>query len=82
MVSELVTMTLARYLADHALTRAAFAASIGVSRVTLQRYLAGDRFPRPEVLRKIATVTAGKVTANDFMASTTGPQSPAPKAAA
>ena len=69
MVSSLVTMTLDRFLASQEITRAAFAARIGVSRVTLQRYLAGDRFPRPDVLRRIATVTEGAVTANDFIAS-------------
>ena len=61
-------MTLHRFLASREITRSAFAARIGVSRVTLQRYLAGDRFPRPDVLRRIASVTGGEVTANDFVA--------------
>jgi transcriptional regulator with XRE-family HTH domain len=60
-------MTLARFLSSREITRAAFARRIGVSRVTLQRYLAGDRFPRPDVLRRIASVTLGEVTANDFV---------------
>jgi transcriptional regulator with XRE-family HTH domain len=60
-------MTLDQYLSSKSLTRTAFAKEVGVSRVALQRYLAGERFPRQAVLRAITTATGGLVTANDFV---------------
>lgn len=61
-------MTLDQFLSSKRLTRTAFAKEVGVSRVALQRYLAGDRFPRRGVLRRITAATDGLVTANDFVA--------------
>lgn len=61
-------MTLDQFLQSKRLTRAAFAEQVGVSRQTLQRYLAGERFPRRRVLRAIDAATGGLVTANDFVA--------------
>ena len=44
---------------------------IGVSGYrTAQRYITGERIPRPEVMEKIHEITEGQVTANDFYAST------------
>jgi len=43
-----------------------FAQRIGRHRVTVSRYLSGDRTPRTDDLRAIARETGGAVTANDF----------------
>ncbi|MBD9455991.1 helix-turn-helix domain-containing protein [Rhizobium sp. RHZ02] len=48
-------------------SHAAFADLIGVTQATVSRYLAGDRFPPPAVMRKIFLATSGKVTANDLL---------------
>lgn len=55
------------YLDKNQLTYEAFAESIGVSVSTAWRYANGERHPRPAHMRKIAEVTKGWVTANDFM---------------
>jgi len=44
-----------------------FAVQLGVSRQTLHLYLTDQRFPRPDVLRRIHAATGGQVTANDFL---------------
>ena len=59
-------MTLIDYLNDNEIPPAKFAESIGVSRETVRRYIAGTRRPTRRVLEKIALATACKVTANDF----------------
>jgi predicted transcriptional regulator len=59
-------MKLADYLQHHSIHPADFAKSIGVSRETVRRYMVGDRRPELEKLHKIAEVTGGEVTANDF----------------
>lgn len=60
-------MNLADYLLQHQLSPAEFARRIGVGRMSVHRYLRGERFPRPHVLRRIRAVTAGHVTADDFV---------------
>jgi len=55
------------YLDKNHLTYEAFAESIGVSVSTAWRYANGERIPRPKHMRRIAEVTQGWVTANDFM---------------
>lgn len=67
-VSSPGAMTLDQFLSSKRLTRTAFAKEVGVSRVALQRYLAGERFPRRGVLQAITAATGGLVTANDFVA--------------
>lgn len=65
-------MTLASYLAQSGTSHADFAKLIGVSQAAITRYARGDRIPRPAQMQKIAEVTRGKVTANDFMVRTEG----------
>lgn len=45
------------------------ALDIGVTRRTVYKYLAGERFPKPEMIRRIQVVTNGNVTAMDWHAT-------------
>ncbi|MGH7122687.1 MAG: hypothetical protein ACREFP_27460 [Acetobacteraceae bacterium] len=64
-------MTLERYRNLHRLTYLRLAELIGLRGTgavrTVQRYATGMRFPPPSVLRRIREVTAGAVTADDFV---------------
>lgn len=62
-------MKLADFLSDKGMSRADFAAALGVSEVTITRYVGGRRMPRVEHLRRIREVTAGAVTADDFLSA-------------
>ena len=44
-----------------------FAKTCGVSYATIIKWTYGGRFPRPESLQKIHTLTQGQVTAYDFI---------------
>lgn len=59
-------MNLKNYLHKNKIEVPVFAESIGVTPFSLYRYLRGVRRPREEILKKIAEVTNGKVTPNDF----------------
>lgn len=59
-------MQLANYLTANSISPHEFAKTIGVSRETVRRYLAGERRPELDKLHTIARVTDGQVTANDF----------------
>lgn len=60
-------MTLEDYLKSENLSAAEFGRRIGVnSRMTVIRYLTGERIPRPKVMSRIHEVTGGAVTPNDF----------------
>lgn len=61
-------MTLSDWLRQSRLSHDEFADRIGCDRSSVTRYVHGNRMPRPEVLRRIAEVTGGAVTANDFVA--------------
>ena len=60
-------MRLNEWIAANDMTMAAFAALIGVEAASVTRYANGDRIPRREIMRRITSVTDGKVTANDFI---------------
>jgi transcriptional regulator with XRE-family HTH domain len=64
-------MKLADYIARKRMTQEAFADLVGVSQVSIARYIRGHRIPRPEVIQKIHRVTNGRVTANDFISPAT-----------
>lgn len=64
-------MNLDTYLLQHRISPAEFARRIKVGRMAVHRYLRGERFPRPDVLARIHYVTAGQVTANDFVGTVT-----------
>jgi transcriptional regulator with XRE-family HTH domain len=61
-------MQLAEYLRLNGMTAAVFARQVGMTRQAVGNYLSGDRFPHPEKLIRIKEVTAGLVTAEDFVA--------------
>ena len=60
-------MKLSEYLAREKLTASAFAAQVDVTHVAIVRYLNGTRRPEWPIIQRIMDVTAGEVTANDFM---------------
>lgn len=65
-------MTLKQYIDAQTpkLSHAAFGAKIGVTQATINRYVRGDRFPSPEMIRKIHDATGGKVGVADWYAVT------------
>lgn len=62
-------MTLEEYLANQApkLSHSDFGERVGVTQAAISRYLAGERFPPPETIRKIQAATNDAVTANDLL---------------
>lgn len=60
-------MNLSDYLAERKESVVVFAARLGCRPVSVYRYLSHNRTPRPSVLRRIAELTSGAVTANDFV---------------
>jgi transcriptional regulator with XRE-family HTH domain len=59
-------MKLKDYIDKHDLSLTDFAAKIGVGYYTLQRYVAGTRFPGPAEFAAIYKATNGTVQPNDF----------------
>lgn len=59
-------MKLNAYLADKKMSVADFAKLVPVDPVTVHRWISGGRFPMKH-LAKIAEITQGAVTANDFV---------------
>jgi DNA-binding transcriptional regulator YdaS (Cro superfamily) len=71
-------MKLLEFMHLRELGDAQMAALIGCSRSAVVRWRIATRIPRPEMMRRIAAVTEGKVTANDFFS---GPPVPPVEAA-
>lgn len=61
-------MTLHEYLAANSIAEAAFAARLGVSQVTVHRYVKGDRFPDKQTILKIEELTDKAVKPADWYA--------------
>jgi hypothetical protein len=59
-------MKLAAYLSLHNCTYSDFALLTGATIFAVGKWARHERLPRPDAMRKIAEVTAGAVTANDF----------------
>ncbi len=59
-------MKLKHYLKLFNISKIDFSKKIGVSNVSLSRYISGERFPERKVLSKIYQSTNGLVDANDF----------------
>lgn len=59
-------MTLAEYLRTADLTHSAFAEKLGVSQVTVHRWVNGKRFPDKETILKIEDVTGRMVRPADW----------------
>ena len=58
---------LERFLKEKRLTDTAFAVLVGVSQSTVSRWRVRRVTPTPDAMRKIAHVTNGSVTPNDFI---------------
>lgn len=59
-------MTLNQYLSGAKINDQDFATLIGVERSTVTRLRGGNQIPKPDLMRVIADMTSGQVTANDF----------------
>lgn len=59
-------MKLHNYLSDNALSVEAFAGIIGTTPQSVYRWMRGERFPRPRMMKAIMQATGGKVTYADF----------------
>jgi transcriptional regulator with XRE-family HTH domain len=84
-------MRLAHWIKQNGITASEFAGRVGVDKATVSRWLGESEatMPRRETLARIAEVTGGQVTANDFMgesliggADTPSASRPAPTVAA
>ena len=53
---------------------AEFARRIGVTNESVRRYAHGQRFPRPEIMRRIMAATDGAVGPNDFLDAVSAPK--------
>lgn len=62
-----IPMRLDEYLIESQISPSAFARRIGVGRATVHRYISGERFPEPQIIHRIHSVTEGRVNANDLM---------------
>ncbi len=65
-------MKLAEYLKEAGISVAEFAETVGVTEQSMSRYLHGRRMPRPDVLRRIAAASNGRVLAHDFVEDAAG----------
>lgn len=59
-------MNLKEYLKLFKISNLNFSKSLGISNVSLSRYISGDRLPEKKILEKIFEITDGLVDANDF----------------
>nr|DAU21534.1 MAG TPA: Helix-turn-helix XRE-family like protein [Caudoviricetes sp.] len=73
-------MDLRSFLFKNALSSEVFAQKIGISVGAVNHYINGRRIPAAKVMRKIAEVTRGAVTPNDFYFSTAAERCPPPSA--
>lgn len=61
-------MTLEEYLRESGISRSEFAAKIGVTEVTIHRYLKKGAIPDRHIMPRVVKATGGKVQPNDFYA--------------
>lgn len=61
-------MTLKKWMLKHKVSAAEMAEKLGVSDVSVYRYLNGA-IPEVPVMKRVLKVTGGKVTPNDFFSS-------------
>jgi transcriptional regulator with XRE-family HTH domain len=59
-------MKLGEYINQKKLSQEAFGNLIEVSQAAVARFVNGQRMPRREIILRIAQITGGLVTANDF----------------
>src|SRR5437870_6974814 len=66
LVIKVLYMQLSEWLDQNGLSVADFAGRVKASRVTVHRYLNGNRIPTKAVMARIVAETSGNVTTNDF----------------
>lgn len=59
-------MDLEQYLKKHKIKQTEFAQQLGVTPTCISRWIRKIRLPRLAMMKKIITLTGGKVTAADF----------------
>ena len=57
---------LGRYMERHGIKPPEMASRLGVSLVSVYRYISGERRPEGDVMVRIRTLTGGEVRADDF----------------
>jgi transcriptional regulator with XRE-family HTH domain len=62
------SMTLKQYLSNHGITQEEFGRLIGVKRLSIARYLNGERLPSPKTAKRIVKATKGAVQLKDLYA--------------
>jgi hypothetical protein len=62
-----MALSLAEYLKLTGTSVEAFAASINAHPVSVRRYIAGTRFPRPALLQRMIKASGGRLTADSFL---------------
>ena len=67
-------MKLRSFLKFNGISNKEFSGKLGISNVSLSRYISGDRFPNTKILHKIYRLTDGLVDANDFYLDKKTPQ--------
>lgn len=66
-------MTLSEFMTSRSMTDAQLAQQLECSTGAVRKWRYGERTPRPDQMRRIAEVTDGQVTPNDFL-SISGPE--------
>lgn len=74
-------MKLSQYLEANGISQAEFARQVGTTRQNVGRWV-GSVVPRPAEMMRIALLTGGAVTANDFFAEQPAPAPAKKKGAA
>lgn len=69
-------MKLVAWLAQHGVSQAAFAETIGSSQPQVARFAAGTRIPNRETMLRIVAATDGAVRPDDFYSEALGGSAP------
>lgn len=59
-------MKLGTFIKSREMSHEAFGKIVGVTQATINRYVRGERFPSPEMIRRIQDATDGSVTVADW----------------
>lgn len=62
-------MKLGTFIKSREMSHEAFGRVVGVTQATINRYVRGERFPSPDMIRKIQDATNGSVTVSDWYAT-------------
>lgn len=59
-------MKIGTFIKSREMSHEAFGKIVGVTQATINRYVRGERFPSPEMIRKIHEATEGAVSVADW----------------